>query len=110
MKLSPFLSTKSRDRNPGFTLIELMVALTVAGILTAIAVPAFNSFVMNDRDANQINAFSSSFNYARSEAVKRNTAVGVQVCPSIDGATCNPAAAWSSGWIVLDMGPPIRRR
>jgi type IV fimbrial biogenesis protein FimT len=93
----------------GFTLIELLVAITVAGILAAIAIPAFNSFVMNDRDANQINAFAMSFNYARSEAVKANTPVGVQVCPSSDAQTCNgPAGGWSAGWVVLDMSgaPP----
>lgn len=90
--------------SPGFTLIELLVTIGIAGILAAIAVPAFNTFVMNNRDANQINSLALSFNYARSEAVKLNTPVGVQVCPSSDQATCNgPANGWKDGWIVLDM-------
>lgn len=91
----------------GFTLIELLVAITVAGILAAVAVPAFNSFVMNDRDATQINSLAGSLSYARSMAVKLNTANGVQVCPSSDGQTCNaPAAGWGGGWVVLDMTNP----
>jgi type IV fimbrial biogenesis protein FimT len=88
----------------GFTMIELLVAIGVAGILAAIAIPAFNTFVMNNRDAQQINSLALSFNYARSEAVKLNTAVGVQVCPSSDQSSCNgPANGWKDGWIVLDM-------
>lgn len=106
MNLTAYSITQASGADRGFTLIELLVTMTVAAILAAIAVPAFNSFVLNNRDANQINSLVSSFNYARSEAVKRNTAVGVAVCPSSDGATCNhPAAGWSAGWIVLDMDP-----
>jgi type IV fimbrial biogenesis protein FimT len=98
-----------KSRALGFTLIELLVAIGIAAILAAIAIPAFNNFVMNDRDANQINSLAISFNYARSEAVKLNTPVGVQVCPSSDAQTCNaPAGGWSAGWVVLDMSgaPP----
>jgi type IV fimbrial biogenesis protein FimT len=90
----------------GFTMIELMVSLTVAGILFGIAVPAFNSFIKNDRDASQANSLVSSFNYARSEAVKRASPNGITVCPSLDGLTCDPAAvSWVEGWIVTYIDP-----
>lgn len=90
----------------GFTLIELLVTITVAGILFAIAVPAFNSFVQNDRDLGQVNSLIGSFNYARSEAVKRASPNGVTVCPSLDGLNCDPAAvSWVEGWIVTLIDP-----
>ncbi len=90
----------------GFTMVELLVTIAVAAILAAIALPAFNNFILNDRDAGQINSLVGSFNYARSEAVKRNTPAGVKVCASSDGTSCNGLnSAWYSGWIVLDMDP-----
>jgi type IV fimbrial biogenesis protein FimT len=102
--------TKARGAAPGFTLIELLVTITVAGILMAMAVPAFNSFVQNDRDVGQVNSLVESLNYARSESIKRASPSGIEVCPSTDAATCN-GVAWSGGWIVLDLNaadpPPL---
>jgi type IV fimbrial biogenesis protein FimT len=90
--------------------MELLVTITVAGILSAIAVPAFNSFVQNDRDAAQANSLILSFNYARSEAIKRDKPGGVQVCPSANGTTCSGGTNWSNGWIVVDAAgdPPFQ--
>ena len=94
--------TRIPGADHGFTLIELLMTMIVAGILVAIAVPAFNSFVLNDRDIGQINSLVSSLNYARSEAVKVASPTGITVCPSGGGTTCAPAAPWSGGWIVVD--------
>lgn len=89
----------------GFTLIELMVAVLVGGLLVSIGVPAFHNFVMNDRDIGQANSLVASFNYARTEAVKRNTPGGVTVCASINGTTCG--GAWTDGWIVTDAAGDV---
>jgi type IV fimbrial biogenesis protein FimT len=85
---------------PGFTLIELVVTIAVGAILTAIAIPAFQSFVMNDRDSAQVNSLAYSFNYARSEAVKQDLPGGVTVCPSPTGGPPCSGVAWKQGWIV----------
>jgi type IV fimbrial biogenesis protein FimT len=81
----------------GFTLTELLVSLSVAAVLMAIAMPAFSSFVHDSRLSSQANTLVFDLNLARSEAVKLDTTV--QVCASADGATC--AGTWSQGWIVL---------
>jgi len=38
-----------RQRQAGFTLIEIMIAVVVIGILTAIALPSYNGYVMRAR-------------------------------------------------------------
>jgi type IV fimbrial biogenesis protein FimT len=88
----------------GFTLIELMVSITVAGILFAIAIPAFNSFLQNDRDTGQANSLVESLSYARSEAVKRASPNGITVCPSANQQACD-AGPWTEGWIVTYIDP-----
>ncbi len=74
----------------GFTMVELMVAIAVAGILLGIGVPSYRSFVAGQR----IRTATSELNYAllqaRSEAIKRNAAV-----------TVTPAGScWQAGWTV----------
>jgi len=104
MKHATSITTGSFATARGFTIIELMVTLAVAGMLTAMAVPAFNNFVLNDRDIGQINSLVASFNYARSEAIKLNSG-GVQVCTSVDGLSCNGGSNWNGGWIVKETLP-----
>lgn len=87
----------------GFTLIELMVTLTVAAILMGLAVPAFRSFLQNDRLMTQASQLSTALYLARAEAVKQDTPV--LVCASTNGSTCSGAGTWETGWIVLSTAP-----
>ena len=109
MKHATSIKRRSLPTDRGFTLIELMVTIAVGGILISMAVPAFNDFVLNDRDIGQINSLVASFNFARSEAIKLNTG-GIQICPSADGLNCSGTAQWGNGWIVVDTlgNPPLQ--
>ena len=83
----------------GFTLIELMVTLTVLGILTLLAAPSFNEAILGNKLAGFSNTFVASAQLARSEAIKRNNAV--TLCRSADGLTCAASGTWQQGWIVM---------
>lgn len=83
----------------GFTLIELMVTLSIAAILLTVAVPNFITFVQNNRLANQANDLVTMLNYARSEAVKRNQRI--TVCSSTTGTSCANSTTWGTGFIVF---------
>lgn len=84
----------------GFTLIELMVTLVVAGILLMIAVPSFVSLTQTNRVAGEVNGLSAALQYARAEAIKEGQPV--TICVSTTGTSCAASATpWQSGWIVF---------
>jgi|SRR5579864_1460588 len=86
----------------GFTLVEVLVTLTIAAILVSIALPGMRTMVQNDRQMTQTNTLVMALNAARSEARKQD--VTVNVCPSTDGLTCN-TNNWASGWIAISTAP-----
>ncbi len=83
----------------GFTLTELLIVLSLAGVMVALGMPHFGDMVQDNRRAAEVNRFVTGLNLARTEALKRRTTV--TVCKSSDGATCTPAAGWEDGWIVF---------
>ena len=88
-------------------MIELMITLIIMGIVLAIAVPSFSSFLLNSQTATLANDFTGAVYLARSEAVKR--AVPVQVCPGVDETNC-AAGDWDDGWLVLVQGSAVALR
>ena len=88
-----------KPNSRGFTLIELMITITVAAILLGVGIPTFREFTRNNAVTAAHNDLVTSFGYARSEALRRSRPVSV--CASADGATCGDAADWTTGWIAF---------
>jgi type IV fimbrial biogenesis protein FimT len=86
-------------RSGGFTLVELLVAMTTLGILAAIAAPSFNNAILGSKLTGFTNSFIASAQLARSEAIKRNG--NVVVCRSGDHVSCAGTGTWQQGWIVF---------
>lgn len=83
----------------GFTLVELMITLAIAVILLTVAVPGFQSFILNARRTMLANDLVLALAYAKSEAVKRG--VRVTVCSRQDDTTCAGSTTWDTGWLVF---------
>ncbi len=81
-------------KNKGFTLIELMVTVAIAGIVLTIGVPSFSQVLKNSRLASNTNSLIASLNLARSEAVKRKVKVFVRRKGSV-------SQNWDDGWDVF---------
>lgn len=88
-----------RIYNAGFTLIELMVAITLLVITMTLAIPSMRSTIQNNRIVTLTNELVASLNLARSEAVKRG--VSVSVCPAADQNFSACGNDWNSGWLVF---------
>lgn len=93
------LHSKMKDKQGGFTLIELMFTIVVLAVLLAIGVPNFRDFLHNSRMTSAANDFLTDVNLARSESVKRR--VSVTLCKSTDGSSCTTDASVAlRRWIV----------
>jgi type IV fimbrial biogenesis protein FimT len=89
-----------KTRTQGFTLIELMVSLSVASIILTVAVPGFQTIVQNNRMTTDLNRLVTDLNLARIEAIKRGD--DVTMCKrNSTGTECNDTSAWEQGWIIF---------
>ena len=68
-----------KRRENGFTLMELLITISIAGILFALGIPSFSSMMKNGRINAQYSAMEGALFHARSEAIKG--ASDVTVCP-----------------------------
>lgn len=59
----------------GFTLVELLVTITVLAVLMGVAAPSFNSQIANYRTRTGAEGIVNGLQLARTEAIRRNTNV-----------------------------------
>src|SRR5690606_14878106 len=88
-----FQSGSAMQASRGFTLIELMIAVSLLAIVAALAAPAMGDFLVRQRVASQAGDLALAMALARSEAIKDSASVAVLP------RTLSPSG-WGDGWCV----------
>ena len=84
----------------GFTLLELMIIITIVGISMAMAAPGLRSMIANNQISSSASDFASALQLAKAEAVARVNSV--VICKkNSDSTGCIASGDWSQGWIVF---------
>jgi len=94
--------------NRGLTLVELLVALAIVGLILTIALPSFGRLLASTRlDTARYN-ITSFFSLARQIAISEGKRV--LLCPSSDQQQCTDNTLWHQGIIVFQDGNANRRK
>ncbi len=74
-----------------FTLLELLITLSIGLVLFGLAMPSFNTLLSTNRLTTSINEWVTDLNYARSEAIKRGQQVVLR----------KTFLQWEQGWQIF---------
>lgn len=86
-----------KNRDKGFSLIELMIVLLVAAILLLVAVPAWSNAASAAHNIAARGALASSL----LDAVRHSSVSGSEVVVCAGSLRCSGGPDWSGGWIVF---------
>ncbi|HHL31873.1 MAG TPA: prepilin-type N-terminal cleavage/methylation domain-containing protein [Oceanospirillales bacterium] len=107
---------KDMKNMQAYTLIELIMTLTIISLLISYALPNIYQLKLNYLMANERNRLTASLNLARFTAISKQ--LQVIICPSTSGRDCDNQSNWYGGWIIfhddnrnrtLDQGEKLLR-
>src|SRR5205814_3204698 len=89
----------TRRASSGFTLVELLITITLLALLLGLAVPFFGGMIRNTRVRSVSEALQNGVRTAQAEAVRRNRQV-VFFLTNAEPALNAPAAANGRFWAI----------
>jgi type IV fimbrial biogenesis protein FimT len=94
----------------GFTLVEMMITVSLAAILIAIAVPSLRDSMASNRLTAQTNDIIAAMTLARSQAITMNQRTTFCRATSEASTTCAGSAGNWEFWLVRTASGTIVRR
>ena len=94
----------------GFTLYELLITVTIVGIVLSYGIPNMLQFNQNGRMTSSANDLHAAFHLARSESSRAKTNITVCASANALAADANCGGGWNQGFIVfVDQDGDINR-
>ena len=78
----------NKQNDSGFTLVELMIVIAIAGILVVIAAPSYRDMLERNRIKQVAEALKSDLQFARTQAIKLSDDITVDKDTGTDGDWC----------------------
>lgn len=100
---SPLPARRQSRPARGFSLLELMVTVSVFGLLIAAALPAFSTWVSNSRVRSVTENLQNGLRLAQTEAIRRNRTVVFALTNDPPGLEAE-AVENGKGWAVFSVG------
>jgi type IV fimbrial biogenesis protein FimT len=102
----------THPRQRGFTLIELMVTITVLAVLLGLAVPSLREWIVGTRVRTTADSMQNGLRLAQAEAVRRNRLVVFYLtndAPRFDATVAENGRNWAVQTVPLpgDDGDPF---
>ncbi|MCF6263405.1 MAG: GspH/FimT family pseudopilin [Xanthomonadales bacterium] len=90
---------RTKNTFSGFTLLELMVSISIMAITLSLGIPSFGEFIQNQRLRSENQRLHIDLLFARSMAV--NQGQQVIICASAGGNSCADTGNWGQGWMIF---------
>jgi len=100
----------------GWTLVELLAALAIGGVLVALAIPSYGAWIADQKLVSAARVLAETMTLARTEAIKQGHRVNL--CKSADRRRCATTGSWDGGFLMyvdvnvdgnVDAGEPVLR-
>lgn len=95
------------DGARGFTLLELLVTITLLGILVTLSLPSFTTWIRNTQVRSVAEALQSGVRTAQAEAVRRNRQVIMSFTNDTNPALNPTLAANGKNWSLQTVASPF---
>jgi type IV fimbrial biogenesis protein FimT len=102
--------TYAKAMQQGFTLMEILVTISIASLLMTLGVPAMRNALENHRAFTLSREFVAMVAYTRSEAITRKQPVSFCAAADVNLTNCASTGgfvagqSWNNGWLVFIDG------
>lgn len=108
MRTTTKFGIRSVSKATGFTLIEMLLVIAIAGIMMSMAVPSMAEFIRGQRVRSASFDLYAAMTLGRSEGINRNVASANKIVITPAGACDSDSCNWAAGWTTAVGGTTIQ--